>query len=304
VREREHAFIIPNSLILNYVIPRQSYAVPLPGKPPLLVGERCLVMGILNLTPDSFAEEVPVRDAAAAVDAALRMEADGADLIDVGGESTRPGAEPVTAAEELARVIPVITALAGKLRVPISVDTYKSDVARAALAAGASIVNDISGLRRDPALAREAAAAGAALVLMHTRGSSASMYAEAVYGDVVSEVVAELRESMRLAIAAGVPIERLIVDPGVGFAKRAVHSYGVLARLPELAAALDRPVLVGPSRKSFMREALGGAAATERDWGTAAAVTAAVLGGAHIVRVHAVAEMAQVVRVAEEIRRA
>jgi len=261
-------------------------------------------MGILNLTPDSFAEEVPVRDAAAAVDAALRMEADGADLIDVGGESTRPGAEPVTAAEEVARVIPVITALAGKLRVPISVDTYKSDVARAALAAGASIVNDISGLRRDPALAREAAAAGAALVLMHTRGSSASMYAEAVYGDVVSEVVAELRESMRLAIAAGVPIERLIVDPGVGFAKRAVHSYGVLARLPELAAALDRPVLVGPSRKSFMREALGGAAATERDWGTAAAVTAAVLGGAHIVRVHAVAEMAQVVRVAEEIRRA
>ena len=261
-------------------------------------------MGILNVSPDSFAEASPVRDAATAVDAALRMEADGADLIDVGAESTRPGAEPVAAAEELARVIPVITALAGKMRVPISVDTYKSEVARAALAAGASIVNDISGLRRDPALGREAAAIGAALVLMHTRGSSATMYEEAVYGDVVADVVAELRESMRLAAAAGVPIDHLIVDPGVGFAKRAGHSYGLLARLSEFGDALDRPVLVGPSRKSFMREALGGRAATERDWGTAAAVTAAVLGGAHIVRVHAVAEMAQVVHVAEEIRRA
>jgi len=260
-------------------------------------------MGILNITPDSFAETAPGLDVAAAVDVALQMEADGADLIDVGGESTRPGAEPVSAADELARVIPVLSALAGKVRVPISVDTYKSEVAREALAAGASIVNDISGLRRDPALAREAARSGAALVLMHTRGSSATMYDEAVYGDVVSEVVAELRESMRLATTGGVPIDQLIVDPGLGFAKRAMHSYGVLARLPEFAAALDRPVLVGPSRKSFMREALGGRAATERDWGTAAAVTAAVLGGAHIVRVHAVAEMTQVVRVAEEIRK-
>jgi len=285
------------------ISPRRSYTVPLPGNGTLALGARCLVMGILNITPDSFAETAPGLDVAAAVDVALQMEADGADLIDVGGESTRPGAEPVSAADELARVIPVLSALAGKVRVPISVDTYKSEVAREALAAGASIVNDISGLRRDPALAREAARSGAALVLMHTRGSSATMYDEAVYGDVVSEVVAELRESMRLATTGGVPIDQLIVDPGLGFAKRAMHSYGVLARLPEFAAALDRPVLVGPSRKSFMREALGGRAATERDWGTAAAVTAAVLGGAHIVRVHAVAEMTQVVRVAEEIRK-
>jgi dihydropteroate synthase len=278
--------------------------VPLPGSRTLALGERCLVMGILNITPDSFAEASRVVDAPAALDAALRMEADGADLIDVGGESTRPGAEPVSAADELARVIPVIEALAGQVRVPISIDTYKSEVARAAIAAGAAIVNDVTGLRRDPALAGAAADGGAALVLMHARGSSASMYDEAVYGDVIAEVVAELRDSIRGATGAGVPVERLIVDPGVGFAKRAMHSYGVLARLSEFAAALDRPVLVGPSRKSFMREAVGGRAAVERDWGTAAAVTAAVLAGAHIVRVHAVAEMAQVVRVAEEIRRA
>ena len=260
-------------------------------------------MGILNVTPDSFAEASQLSGPAAAAEAALRMEADGADIIDVGGESTRPGAQPVPAAEELARVLPVLEALAGRIRVPISIDTYKREVAREAIAAGASIVNDISGLRRDPELAAEVAHAGAALVLMHTRGSSATMYAEAVYDDVVADLARELGESVRWAIERGVPAERLIVDPGVGFAKRAGHSYGVLARLPELAAALDRPVLVGPSRKSFMREALGGRPAGERDWGTAAAVAAAVLGGAHIVRVHAVAEMAQVVRVVEEIRR-
>jgi dihydropteroate synthase len=261
------------------------------------------VMGILNVSPDSFAELSPVRDVSAALDAALRMEADGADIIDVGGESTRPGAEPVPVAEELARVLPVLAALAGRVRVPLSIDTYKREVAREAIAAGAAIVNDVSGLRRDPGLAGEVARTGAALVLMHTRGSSATMYAEAVYGDVVADVIGELRGSIQCATAAGVPVERLIVDPGVGFAKRPVHSYGVLARLPELAAALDRPVLVGPSRKSFLREAVGGRAAKERDWGTAAAVTAAVLGGAHIVRVHAVAEMRQVVRVADEIAR-
>ena len=260
-------------------------------------------MGILNVTLDSFAEASRVSGPAAAVEAALRMEGDGAAIIDVGGESTRPGAQPVPAADELARVLPVISALAGRISVPVSIDTYKAEVAREAVRAGATIVNDISGLRRDPALAAEAARSGAGLVLMHSRGSSATMYAEAVYEDVVADIVRELGESLRCATAAGVSPERIIVDPGVGFAKRAGHSYGVLARLPELAAALDRPVLVGPSRKSFMREALGGRAAAERDWGTAAAVTAAVLAGAHIVRVHAVGEMAQVVRVAEEIRR-
>jgi dihydropteroate synthase len=261
-------------------------------------------MGILNVTPDSFADASHRLDPAAAVDAGLRMEADGADLIDVGGESTRPGADPVSASEELARVLPVVTALAARLRLPLSIDTYKAEVARAALDAGAAIVNDISGLLYDPALGRIVAGAGAALVLMHTRGRSKDMLAEAVYDDVVRDVAAELRQRMEAAVEAGIEPQRIVVDPGIGFAKRAPHSYGVLARLPELAAALDRPLLVGPSRKSFMRDALGGRPAAERDWGTAAAVAAAVLGGAHIVRVHAVAEMVGVVRVAEEIRRA
>ena len=172
---------------------------------------------------------------------------------------------------------------------PISVDTYRAEVARAAIDEGASIINDISGLRYDPALADVVATVRAALVLMHMRGRPKTMYAEAVYDDVDrGSHRGAAATAWRVAAAAGVPLERLIVDPGVGFAKRPGDSYGVLARLSALAEALDRPMLVGPSRKSFMREALGGPAAPERDWGTAAAVTAAVLAGAHIVRVHAV----------------
>lgn len=259
-------------------------------------------MGILNVTPDSFGEPHSRLDPDAAIDVALAMEAAGADIIDIGGESTRPGADVVSPDEEAARVLPVIRGLAGRLRIPMSIDTYKADVGRAALAAGAVIVNDISGLRYDPALGGVVAAAGAAIVLTHTRGRPKGMYDEAVYEDVVTEVIAELAGRMAAAIAAGIARERLIIDPGIGFAKRPAHSYGVLARLPELAG-LDRPVLVGPSRKSFMREALRDRPAPERDWGTAAAVTTAVLCGAHIARVHAVGEMVQVVRVAEEIRR-
>jgi dihydropteroate synthase len=260
-------------------------------------------MGILNVTPDSFAEARHV-DREAAVDSALRMQEDGADLLDIGGESTRPGADPVSAVEELARVLPVIRALAGRVRVPISIDTYKAQVARAALAEGASIVNDVSGLQYDDELGKVVAAEGAALVLTHNRGRSAAMYAGARYDDLVDEVVAELEGCIRSAMAAGVARDRLIVDPGIGFAKRPAHSYGVLARLAEIAAAVNCPVLVGPSRKSFMSEALDHRPALERDWGTAAAVAAAVIAGAHVVRVHAVREMAQVVRVAEEIRKA
>jgi len=258
-------------------------------------------MAILNVTPDSFAESPHIQDPDAAAAAALRMQADGADLIDLGGESTRPGADPVSASDELARVVPVLERLRGRLSIPISIDTYKSTVARAAIDAGASIVNDVSGLRYDPALAAVAASTGAALVLMHSRGQSKTMYAEAVYADVVTAAAAELAGSLRVAVDAGVPFDRIVVDPGLGFAKRAAHSYGVLARLPELAAALDRPLLVGPSRKSFLRDAIGDRPPVERDWGTAAAVAAAVLGGAHIVRVHNVEAMVQAVRVAEEI---
>ena len=294
------------------IAPRRAYAVPLPRGAVLRLGDRPLIMGILNVTPDSFADgerlvhvsargETP--DVERAVALALQMEADGADLIDVGGESTRPGAEPVSAEAEAARVLPVVRALASRLGIPVSVDTYRADLARDAAVEGAAVVNDISGLHLDPRMAAVVAESGAALVAMHTRGRSSRMYARADYLDVAAEVTAELEESLERAAAAGLDRHRIIVDPGLGFAKRAADSYGVLARLPRLAASLDRPLLVGPSRKSFMQDAVGGRPPQQRDWGTAAAVTAAVLAGAHIVRVHAVLEMVQVVRVAEEIRR-
>jgi dihydropteroate synthase len=284
--------------------PRLHYTVPLPSGRSLALGPRCLVMAVLNVTPDSFAERTPLAGVDAAVDAALRMEADGADLVDIGGESTRPGADPVPLDVELRRVLPVVERLSGRLTVPMSVDTSKAEVARAAVAAGAALVNDVRGLRDGAALGQAVARSGAALILMHSRGNPQTMGQEAVYGDLVTDIVRELEGAVQRAAAAGVAPERIVLDPGVGFAKRPSHSYGVLARLPELGEALDRPLLVGPSRKSFMAAALGNRPPAERDWGTAAAVTAAVLAGAHIVRVHAVAEMVQVVRVAEAIRAA
>ena len=259
-------------------------------------------MGVVNVTPDSFADGGLRLDPARAVADALAMEADGADIVDIGGESTRPGAEALPASEELARVLPVLDGLVGQVRVPVSIDTYKADVARAALDRGASIVNDISGLRYDPTLGRVVAERGAVLVLMHNRGRSRNMYREATYRVVMEEVSAELAASVDDAVAAGVSRERLILDPGLGFAKRADESSTALAQLDALAS-LDRPLLVGPSRKSFLEAALGKAPPEERDWGTAAAVTAAVFLGAHIVRVHRVREMAQVVKVADLVRR-
>jgi len=231
------------------------------------------------------------------------MEELGADLIDIGGESTRPGAAGVPAGEEIARVLPVFRRLAGRVRVPLSIDTTKAAVARAALGEGASIVNDISGLGYDPALGGVVAGSGAGLVLMHMRGRPREMYEQARYRSVAGEVAEELRARLDAALAAGVSRERVILDPGLGFAKQAGQSYDALAGLPALAA-LARPVLVGASRKSFLAAAAGDVAPRERDWATAAAVTAAVLLGAHIVRVHAVGEMVQVVRVADRVRMA
>ncbi len=277
---------------------RKPYTLPLPRGRTLDLGRRTLVMGILNVTPDSFADDGPCADPQAAVDRALRMEADGADIIDVGGESTRPGAEPVSADEERRRTLPVIERLAGRLTVPISIDTYKAVVARDALAAGAVLVNDVSGLSYDPSLGEVVARYGAALVLMHTRGRSKAMYREAAYRSVAREVASELRAAIDRAIAAGVAFERLVVDPGLGFAKHAEHSFRALAALPELAA-IDRPLLVGPSRKSFLTHAIGAAPTGRRDWATAGAVAASVLLGAHIVRVHDVAAMRDVVRVVD-----
>lgn len=285
------------------VFARHPYTIPLPDGQNLVLGERTLVMGILNVTPDSFADGGLWTDPARAVDAALQMEADGADLIDIGGESTRPGAEALPLDVELARVMPVIDALASRLRVPMSIDTYKASVASRALAAGAVIVNDVSALRYDPSLAAVVAASGAAVVLMHNRGRSREMYQEAHYDAVVEEVADELAERVEAAVAAGVARDRVIVDPGIGFAKRAAHSLELMARLPALTR-LACPLLVGPSRKSFLNAALGERGPEDREWGTAAAVAAAVMGGAHIVRVHAVKEMTDVVRTVDAILKA
>jgi dihydropteroate synthase len=285
------------------VFPRRRFTVPLADGRELRLGERALVMGIVNVTPDSFSDGGVLADPARAVDAALKMVDEGADLLDIGGESTRPGAQPSSEDEERRRVLPVIEALARRVTVPISVDTYKQGVADAAIDAGASIVNDISGLRYEPALAQVVARRGVPIVLMHTRGRSRDMYQQATYHDVVDEVLDELRESIAFATAAGVASNRILVDPGLGFAKQPVHSYEVLGGLGSFAD-LGKPLLVGPSRKGFLTRPLGrDVPAAEREWLTAAAVTAATLAGAHVIRVHAVREMVQVVRVADEIRK-
>jgi len=282
--------------------PRRTYSVPLPGRPPLVLGERTVVMGILNVTPDSFADGGINVDPDRAVARGLQMVADGADIVDVGGESTRPGAEAVPEAEELRRVLPVVERLAAG-GVLVSIDTYKAGVAGEAVARGAGIVNDVSGLRYDPQLAAAVAESGAALVMMHNRGRSREMYREAAYDAVVPEIAAELTDAMGRALAAGIMRDAIVLDPGLGFAKQARHTFAALGRLDELAR-LDRPLLSGPSRKSFLDEALGPCGPAERDWGTAAAVAASVLLGAHIVRVHAVRAMADVVRVGDRIRAA
>ena len=282
---------------------RPRFTLRLPGGASWTLGERTLVMGIVNVTPDSFSDGGAHLDVKAAVAAALRMVDEGADILDIGGESTRPGALPVAEGEERRRVVPVIEALAGQVPVPISIDTYKAGVADAALAAGASIVNDISGLRYEPDLAGVAARRGAPIVLMHTRGRSRDMYEQASYHDVVAEVLDELRESLAFAAGAGVPRDQTLVDPGIGFAKDGSHSFEVLGRLAEFGD-LGRPIVVGSSRKSFLNRPIKQAALTaDGEWPTAASVAAAALAGAHIVRVHAVREMAQVVRVADEIQK-
>ncbi len=258
-------------------------------------------MAVVNVTPDSFADGGVRWDPEVAVADAIQMATDGADIIDVGGESTRPGAPAVSADDEWQRVEPVLAGLRGRIPIPVSIDTYKASVAERALSLGATIVNDISALTYEPELASVVAAGGAAVVLMHNRGRSARMYEHAVYDDVAAEIARELAERDRAARDAGIPADRIILDPGLGFAKRAQHSLAALAGLERLAA-LDRPLLVGPSRKSFLQAAVGDVPPAGRLGGTAAAVAAAVLWGAHIVRVHDVAAMRDVVRVADALR--
>ncbi len=265
----------------------------------LFDGPGPFVMGIVNATPDSFSDGGRFLDPSAAIAHALRLAEEGADLVDLGGESTRPGAPRVADDEEIRRVVPVIEGLRARgFVLPISIDTTKAAVAHAALAAGADLVNDIAGLA-DPALARVVARAGVPVVLMHMRGTPEDMQSLATYRDVAAEVRAELAEALLRAEAAGIPAERTILDPGIGFAKTAEQNIELLARLGELR--LGRPLLVGPSRKSFIGK-VAGAPVADRLPGTLAAVTAAVLAGAEIVRVHDVAAARQAALVAAEIR--
>jgi dihydropteroate synthase len=264
-----------------------------------VLGERTWVMGVLNVTPDSFSDGGLLPTPEAAVARGLELFAAGADLLDVGGESSRPGAARIGADEECRRVVPVVNGLRQRGAGPLSVDTTKAAVAHAALDAGADLVNDISGFRFDPALAGLVAARKVPAVVMHVRGDFLGMHREPRYEDVMGEVAAELLHALARGEAAGVERDQIIVDPGIGFAKDAAHSLEVLRRLGELKA-LDRPILVGPSRKSFLGRVLD-LPVGERLMGTAASVAAAVLAGAHIVRVHDVKEMAQVVRVCDAI---
>ncbi len=278
----------------------------------LALGARTLVMGVLNVTPDSFSDGGRYFDAKRAVARAREIGRAGADILDIGGESTRPGAAPITVEEELRRVLPVLEALRGKLKIPISIDTQKATVAEAAVRAGAEIINDVSALRGDPVLAEVARHHRVPVVLMHMRGVPRTMQKGPFARDVVRDVLAGLRAAVARARKAGLRRSQLVLDPGIGFGKSYAQNYELLARLPELAR-LGFPLLVGTSRKAFLgavydersRTTLGSVQKPlppeKRLWGTAATVAAAILGGAHIVRVHDVAEMVQVARITDAI---
>ncbi|HWS52882.1 MAG TPA: dihydropteroate synthase [Pyrinomonadaceae bacterium] len=269
----------------------------------LACGARTLVMGVLNVTPDSFSDGGRFFDAARARARAEEMAAEGADIIDVGGESTRPGAAPVSAEEEARRVVPVVEAVAGRVGVPVSVDTTKAAVARAALAAGAEIVNDISGLRFDPAVADEAARARAGLVLMHSRGTHETLHSLPPVADILPEVAGGLRRAIAEALGRGVAPASIALDPGIGFGKSQGQNVELLARLDQLAREFaDFPVLVGTSRKRFVGALTGEATPSARLHGTMATVAAAILRGAHVVRVHDVRAAVETARVADAVR--
>jgi len=265
----------------------------------LNLDQRTYVMGILNVTPDSFSDGGRHYSLDAAVQRALEMQAEGADIIDIGGESTRPGSQPVSLDEELRRVTPVIEQLRAQITVAISADTYKAQVAEAALNAGADIVNDISGLRFDSNMASVIAKAGAGVVLMHIKGTPRDMQKDPHYDNLMAEIIDYLEQSKQLAIDAGIEIERIVIDPGIGFGKRLQDNFQILRELSKLAR-LRCPILVGPSRKSFIGQTLG-LPVEERLEGTAAAVTACVFNGASIVRVHDVKQMKRVVTLADAI---
>jgi dihydropteroate synthase len=268
----------------------------------LVLSERTVVMGVLNVTPDSFSDGGKFYAEESAIEQALAMERAGADILDIGAESTRPGSAGISAEEEWRRLLPVFGGLRRLLKIPISIDTQKAEVAEAALDAGAQIINDISGLKSDPRIAKVAARHGVPLILMHMRGEPRTMQKEPFARDVIKDVAHGLRSSVAKARKAGVAKSQIILDPGIGFGKSFAQNYELLQKLSQLAK-LGYPLLVGTSRKGFIGAILARdgqpAPAEERIWGTAATVTASILHGAHIVRVHDVAEMVQVARVAD-----
>ncbi len=281
------------------MLPRAEIVWHFKGR--VLSFEKTLLMAILNITPDSFSDGAEFLEPGNAVRKALQLVSEGADILDLGAESTRPGAAPVSEEEELARLLPVLDGIRGKVSVPISIDTTKPRVARACLERGADIINDVSGLKdsgREMAEAVKAFDAG--LVLMHRRGNPGTMQAMTDYSDVTQDVIEELSESLRLAESFGVPENRLVIDPGLGFAKTAEQNLEMVRNL-EKFHALGRPVLLGPSRKSFLGKVTGKETAADRDWATAAVVALAVAKRVQIVRVHEASSMKDVIRTVEAV---
>ncbi|MBI3597164.1 MAG: dihydropteroate synthase [Nitrospirae bacterium] len=287
---------------MQQVIPKNPPTFHLRGPGlDLSLGPRTLLMGILNVTPDSFSNGGLFLKTDEAIRRAEALAEEGADLLDIGGESSRPGADPVPAEEEIRRVVPVIERLVKRLPIPISIDTVKAEVARRALAAGARIINDISALRFDPEMAPLAAREGVPVVLMHMKGTPKDMQVHPVYSNVVLEITEFFETRIRFAEQAGISRERIVLDPGIGFGKTIDHNLEILARMDEFQS-LGRPLLIGPSRKSFIGQVLG-LPVEERLEGTAAAVAIGVLNGASIIRVHDVKAMGRVVRMVEAMKR-
>ena len=286
-----------DSLLDNYL--RSDYKIDCRGRV-LDLGSRTHIMGILNVTPDSFSDGGLYADPARALDHAREMVSQGADIIDIGGESTRPGADPLTEEEETNRIIPVIERLSTELMAPISVDTYKSSVAKKALQAGAGIVNDISGLGFSPDMAQVVADHGAAVVIMHIKGTPRDMQVNPVYHDVVGEIMDHLEESAGIALKAGIDRDRIMIDPGIGFGKTLEHNLAVLERLDEFRA-LGFPIVLGTSRKRFIGTVLDIAEPKDRIEGSAATVALGIQRGARIVRVHDVGFMTKVARMTDAI---
>ena len=262
--------------------------------------KRSYIMGILNVTPDSFSDGGLFFNETAAVKRAVQMVEEGADIIDIGGESTRPGSGKVLVEEELRRTITVIRALAKEVAVPISIDTYKAEVAEKALDAGASLVNDISGLRFDPEMPKTVSMYGVPVVVMHIKGTPGDMQKNPVYEALIPEIMDYLREGIRLALEAGVREDRIIIDPGIGFGKTYGHNLEIINNLREFTC-FEKPILIGPSRKAFIGKVLRDAPSGERLEGTAAAIAVSIINGANILRVHDVKEMVKVAKVADAI---